>query len=118
VRLCDLDPQTAIAFVLVDPPEVPAPEIHAVARAHIDPVTLAAEFALVVQNRYAGQGFGTLLMQRLIEACRARGAVELWGDVLVENSAMLELSEHLGFARRTLWQDPGVVRVTLDLARA
>jgi GNAT superfamily N-acetyltransferase len=127
--LCDLDPDVAIAFVLVDPPgagtatlagraglpDDAAPEIHAVARAYIDPVTLAAEFALVVQHRYAGQGLGTLLMQRLIAACRARDAVEIWGDVLAENGAMLELCDHLGFSRHSAFQDPGVVRVTLTL---
>jgi acetyltransferase len=117
VSLCNLDPATAVAFVLADPPQTPSPEIHAVARAHIDPATLAAEFALVVQRRYTGQGFGRLLLQRLIEACRARGAIEMWGDVLVDNRAMLELCEHFGFERRTQWHDPGIVRVTLDLTK-
>src|SRR6185312_16590573 len=60
-RLCNLDEETEVAFVLVDPPPAQEPEIHAVARAHVDPVTLAAEFALIVQRRFAGQGLGTLL---------------------------------------------------------
>jgi GNAT superfamily N-acetyltransferase len=114
-RLCDLDPDCEIAFVLVDPLDTIEPEIHAVARAHFDPVTLAAEFALVVQHRYGGQGFGTLLMQRLIAACRTFGATQIWGDVLLENGAMLELCHELGFERRSQLHDPGVVRVTLDL---
>jgi len=118
-RLCNLDAETELAFVLADPPGVREPEIHAVSRAHIDPVTLAAEFALVVQGRYKGQGFGTLLMQRLIAACRARGALEMWGDVLLENGAMLELCHDLGFSRQShLRGDPGVVRVTLDLCES
>jgi acetyltransferase len=117
-RLCDLDPACEIAFVLVDPsPSVDA-EIHAVARAHVDPVTLGAEFALIVQQRFAGQGLGTLLMQRLIAACRQFGATEMWGDVLLENGAMLELCGELGFERRSQLQDPGVMRVTLDLNEA
>jgi GNAT superfamily N-acetyltransferase len=91
------------------------PEIHAVARAFIDPVTQSAEFALVVQQRFAGQGVGTLLMQRLIAACRRLGAAELWGDVLAENGAMLELCEHLGFGRHPIFGDPGVIRVRLPL---
>lgn len=114
-RLCDLDPQTGVAFVLIDPPSVREQEIHAVARAHIDPVTLTAEFAIVVQHRYAGQGFGKLLMQRVVDASRARGAVELWGDVFIENGAMLALCDQLGCTRRSLDHEPGVVRVTLDL---
>jgi GNAT superfamily N-acetyltransferase len=114
--LCDIDPEVALALVLVDPAPAAEPEIHAVARAYVDPVTLAAEFALVVQHRYAGQGLGTLLMQRLIDACRARGATEIWGDVLAENGAMLELCDNLGFSRRSAFHDPGIVRVTLALA--
>jgi len=114
-RLCDLDPATGVAFVLIDPPPATAPEIHAVARAYIDPITLAAEFAVVVQHRYSGQGFGRLLLQNVIDACRERGATELWGDVFLDNGAMLALCERLGFTRRSLEHEPGVMRVTLDL---
>jgi acetyltransferase len=115
-RLCDLDARTGVAFILIDPPPAHAPEIHAVARAYIDPATLAAEFALIVQQRYSGQGFGKLLLRRVIDACRERGATELWGDVFIDNGPMLALCEQLGFKRRSLEHEPGVVRVTLDLA--
>jgi acetyltransferase len=115
-ELCDVDPHTGVAFVLIDPPPAPEPEIHAVARAYIDPTTLAAEFAIVVQHRYAGQGFGKLLMQRVVAACRVLGATELWGDVFLENGAMLTLCRNLGCAQRSLEHEPGVVRVTLALA--
>ena len=114
-KMCDIDPGQAVAFVLIDPPGAPEPSIHAVARAYIDPVTLSAEFALVVQHRYGGQGIGTLMMQRLIDACRRHGATEIWGDVLAENGAMLELCDHLFFTRSVAYHDPGVVRVTLPL---
>lgn len=116
-RMCDLDPKTAVAFVLADPPQVREPELHAVARAYIDPATLAAEFAIIVQHRFAGQGFGTLLLHRLIDACRARGAVEMWGDVFLDNGAMLELCERFGFDRNSQLHDPGVIRVRLDLTK-
>ena len=91
------------------------PEIHAVARAFIDPVTMSAEFAIVIQHALTGQGLGTLLMQRLIAASRALGATEMWGDVLAENTPMLDLAHRLGFSRHSAYQDPGVVRVTLPL---
>jgi acetyltransferase len=114
-RLCDIDREHAVALVLIDPPSAKEPEIHAVARGFIDPVTLSAEFALVVQHQLAGHGVGTLLMERLMEASRALGATELWGDVLAENGTMLELCEHLGFSRRPAFDDPGVIRVTKPL---
>jgi len=115
-KLCDLDPRLAVAFVLIDPPPAHAPEIHAVARAHVDPVTLAAEFAVIVQQHYTGQGFGRLLMQRVIAACRALGATEMWGDVFVDNGAMLALCQSLGFERHLLEHEPGLMRVTLELS--
>jgi acetyltransferase len=114
-QFCDIDTEHALAIVLVDPRDAAEPTIRAVARAYIDPATLAAEFALIVQHDYAGQGLGMLLMQRLIEACRQRGAVELWGDVLNENGAMLELCGHLGFSRQLAFHDPGIIRVHLTL---
>jgi acetyltransferase len=116
-RLCRLDAEHEIALVLVDPPDIAPLEIHAVARAYIDPVTATAEFALVVQKRYTGQGLGVELMRRLMRQCRQRGVHEMWGDVLAENHAMLQLCDALGFERRMALHDPGMVRVSKDLDR-
>jgi GNAT superfamily N-acetyltransferase len=115
LQFCDIDAAHAVALVLIDPDAPSGAEIHAVARAYVDPATLAAEFALVVQHSFAGQGLGTLLMQRLFDRCRALGAVEIWGDVLAENGAMLELCANLGFQQHSLFGDPGIQRVTLAL---
>ncbi|HJU38939.1 MAG TPA: GNAT family N-acetyltransferase [Tahibacter sp.] len=114
-RLCNLDPDQEIAFVLADPPETPEPEIHAVARAYIDPTTDSAEYALVVRKALTGQGLGLLLMRRLIDACRARGVHEIWGDVLTENHAMLRLCDRLRFKRDSVFHDPTLTRVRLAL---
>lgn len=113
-RLCRLDPDSEVAYVLVDPRDA-EPEIHGVARAHIDAVTASAEFAVIVQKAFSRQGLGRLLMQRLADACRARGVRELWGDVLSENTQMLQLCAELGMQHRSLLHDPGIVRVTLPL---
>ena len=114
-RLCQLDDEHEIAFVLVSPDENGENEIHAVVRAFIDTVTTSAEFALIVQKAYTGHGLGLHLMQHLIEACRARGVTELWGDVLAENHAMLQMCEALGFERHSAFHDAGVMRVTRAL---
>ncbi|TLY50087.1 MAG: N-acetyltransferase [Gammaproteobacteria bacterium] len=115
-ELCELDPARAVAWVLADPDAAPrVPEIHAVARAYVDPVLDQAEFAIVVEGRYARQGFGTLLMHRVIDSARKLGATELWGDVLLDNQPMLDLCERLGFTRNFMLHDPGVMRVTLAL---
>lgn len=115
-ELCELDPARAFAWVLADPDDFSGKtEIHAVARAHVDPVLDQAEFAIVVEGRFARQGFGTLLMRCVIDSARKLGAKELWGDVLLDNHHMLDLCERLGFARITELHNPGVVRVTLPL---
>jgi GNAT superfamily N-acetyltransferase len=116
LHLCDVDADYAVVLVLIDPEGTPEQEIRAVARAHIDPATLSAEFALIVQKQFSGQGLGDLLMRRLIAECRKHDAIELWGDVLVDNGAMLELCESLGFQRHAqAHDDPGLMRVTLAI---
>jgi len=114
-ELCELDPDVAFAWVLADADDLPSPEIHAVARAFVDPVLDQAEFAIVVEGSLTGQGLGTLLMHRVIDSARKLGATELWSDVLLENSAMLGVCERLGFKRSSALHNPGVVRVTLPI---
>jgi len=115
-QFCEIDPDHAVAIVLLEGAETLEPTIRAVARAYVDPATLAAEFALIVQHAYAGQGLGTLLMRRLIESVRRLDAVEIWGDVFNDNGAMLRLCEHLGFEHHLAPHDPGITRVSLKLA--
>jgi acetyltransferase len=114
-RLCDLDPATSVAFVFIDLPDSPDREIRGVARAYVDPTTLWAEFAIVVQRQYAGQGLGMRLMRCLVDRCRELGAEEVWGDVFFDNSPMLHLLSKLGFTRGHMPHDPGVQRMMLKL---
>lgn len=114
-RLCRLDPEQELAFVLVDPPGTAEAEIYGVARAYIDTHTDSAEFALIVQRRFTGQGLGSRLLTRVIHACRARGVKEIWGDVLTENHAMLELCDEFGFEREGVFHDASLTRVRLVL---
>jgi RimJ/RimL family protein N-acetyltransferase len=114
-RLCRLDPEQELAFVLVDPADHADAEIYGVARAYIDPSTDSAEFALIVQRRFTGQGFGSQLLNRVIDACRVRGVQEIWGDVLTENHAMLDLCDEFGFERESVFHDASLTRVRLTL---
>ena len=115
VSLCDLDPRWAVAWVLADPDGTAEPEIHAVARAHLDAVTEQAEFAVIVQQQFCGQGFGRLLTQRAIDSARRLGALEVWGDILLDNAAMQHLCDTFGFQRQTVPHHAGVQRATLTL---
>jgi RimJ/RimL family protein N-acetyltransferase len=117
-QLCELDPRTGFALVLVE--DAPAAEgealIAAVARLGLDLVAREAEFALIVGREIGGLGLGTFLLRRLIEYARRRRLHTLWGDVRDENATMLAICDELGFSRSHSSDEPGVVRVTLELS--
>ncbi len=110
--MCNVDPEKTAAFVVTD---ADGGEIRAEARVHFDPVSATAEFGIAVDPAFIGQGLGLALMLELVEASRARGMIGMWGDVLVENTPMLALTDRLAFVRSTTPGDPGVLRLTLDL---
>ena len=66
-------------------------------RTWTDADNLRCEFAVMVDDRMKGEGLGVALMQKMIEYCRARGTMEMIGNVLPDNRPMLQLAEHLGF---------------------
>jgi GNAT superfamily N-acetyltransferase len=114
-RLCHVDPAITAAFIVTDLDDTTTGvEIRGEARMHVDPVTQAAEFALAVDPEFIEQGIGSALLRRLLDECRQRGLVELWGDVLADNHAMLDLVRHLD-PRNAVEQgsEPGIHRVRL-----
>jgi GNAT superfamily N-acetyltransferase len=111
--MCDVDPDATIALVLVD---ADGTEIRGEGRVHLDPVTECAEFALAVDPEFTGKGLGRLLVSRLVEASRAAGMREIWGDTQAENNRMLALAKELGFTLRRENDDAGLVRMSLALA--
>lgn len=111
--LCHVDPDTVAAFVVTDDD---GGEIRGEARVHLDAVTESAEFAIAIDPAFTGNGVGWALMTRLIETSRALGMREIWGHVLAENTAMLDLAARLGFAREAVVGEPGLLRVHLAIA--
>ncbi|HEX5126356.1 MAG TPA: GNAT family N-acetyltransferase, partial [Rhodocyclaceae bacterium] len=57
----------------------------------------SCEFALVVADAWQHQGVGRYLMQRLIEAARARGLRTMKGIFLASNDRMLHFVQRFGF---------------------
>jgi acetyltransferase len=90
------------------------PHTLGVVRAMSDPDLERAEFAVLIRSDLKGKGLGYALMDKIIRYCKARGIRVLWGDVLAENRAMLEMGAALGF-KRTLSEEPGIVTLTLPL---
>jgi acetyltransferase len=113
-RLTHLDYALAMAFIAFDEA---TGEVLGVVRLHRDPTGKSGEYAVLVRSALKGHGLGWLLMSRMIEYARSEGLVLIHGQVLAENTTMLNMCMELGF---TVAQDPaeaGVMVVTLDLAQ-
>lgn len=117
-RQTQLDYDRAMAFVALiedhDPEEGP---IHGIVQVAIDPNNETAEYAIMVRSDIKGRGLGRVLMEKMIEFCRAKGVHMFVGQVLPTNRRMLTLCEKLGFTRKYL-QDEDVFEVTLPLTDA
>jgi acetyltransferase len=72
-----------------------------------------AEFAILVRSRLKGHGLGWTLMRRVIDYGKEKGLRRIYGDVLAENGAMLQMCEELGFKGQDM--GPDLRRVMLDL---
>jgi acetyltransferase len=71
------------------------------------------EFAILVRSRLKGHGLGWHLMRRIIDYAKEKGLRRVYGDVLVENTTMLQMCAELGFHAVDMGSD--VRRVVLDL---
>lgn len=109
--LANVDPERGAAFVATDADG----EIRGEARLYVDRTLDSAEFALIVDPSLAGKGVGRTLLRRLIAESRRRALRELWGLVLTENAAMLDLASHLGAERAAMPGELDTVRVHFDL---
>jgi len=72
-----------------------------------------AEFAILIRSQLKNHGLGWQLMQRIVDCAKAKGLRRVYGDVLVENTAMLQMCAELGFHAQDMGSD--IRRVVLDL---
>ena len=75
-----------------------------------------AQFAILVRSGLKGHGLGWLLMQRIIDYAKEKGLRRVYGDVLVENTTMLQMCAELGF--RSLDMGSDIRRMVLDLGNS
>lgn len=111
-RLSQLDYDREVALVLCEPKAPGHAAIHGVVRASYDLARRQAEFAIIIQRQLGRRGLGALMMERIIEMATEAGMKEIWGQVLIENEAMLALADKLGFKRKA---SEGLVRISLPL---
>jgi len=114
-RLTQIDYDREMALVAID--RATADGL-GVARLLADPDGRTGEFAVAIRSDRKQRGLGTVLMRHILAYARARGMARVFGDVLKENQAMLELARELGFRPEPEGPDPAVIRVALDLDRA
>ncbi|MBD2109812.1 bifunctional acetate--CoA ligase family protein/GNAT family N-acetyltransferase [Nodosilinea sp. FACHB-13] len=111
-RICFNDYDREIA--LVAEMSGPDPKIIGVCRLTQKYALPEAEFAMLIADPYQGQGFGTELLNRLIEVARAEGLHRLTGEILAENHGMQRLCKRVGFQLNPT-PEPGILSATLDL---
>jgi acetyltransferase len=76
----------------------------------------SGEYAILVRSDLKGHGLGWLLMQLIIEYARSEGIRSIKGQVLRENTTMLEMCRDLGFKIASDPQEPSSAIVTLLLS--
>jgi acetyltransferase len=112
-KLVHYDPQHAMAAIVI---EEPTGKMLGVVRLHNDPGDQSGEFAIIVRTRLKGHGLGWLMMKHMIAYAKEKGLKTVRGQVLAENSTMLQMCAELGFHAADDPEERGVKVVTLPLA--
>jgi acetyltransferase len=111
-RFTQIDYARAMAFIAI---EETTGTMLGVVRLHADANYETGEYAILVRSDLKAHGLGWLLMQLIIEYARAEGIRTIKGQVLQENTAMLEMCRELGFQIAYDPQEPSTVIVSLPL---
>ena len=111
-RFTQFDYAKAMAFIALDGA---SGEMLGVARLHDEADGLAGEYAILVRSDLKGHGLGWQLMQLIIAYARAKGLRAIDGQVLRENTTMLDMCRQLGFEVAADPDAPYIERVRLAL---
>jgi acetyltransferase len=114
VRFTQIDYHNEMALIAVKPNDDGEEQI-GVARYTTNLDRKSCEFALVVSDHWRGKGIGHRLMQNLMEVARDRDLERIEGQVLSNNSRMLELVKTLGFQVRNDPEESGIKLVEARL---
>jgi acetyltransferase len=117
-RLTQLDYARAIAFVAVEVGPDGTERMLGAVRLHADANHDSGEYAIALGRDAKGTGLAYALMRLMIDWARFEGIGRVEGTVLAENRPMLAVCRRLGFAQGRDPDDPGVLKVALDLTAA
>jgi RimJ/RimL family protein N-acetyltransferase len=114
-RLASVDGESAAAFVAVATAADEA--VVGVARyARLGPARPgSAEAAVIVEDRYQGQGLGTALVAHLLDYARAHGVAEFVAEVSCDNERMLRFIRRSGYPGQMSLRD-GAWEVRVNIA--
>ena len=112
-RLTQLDYARAIAFVAFDDE---SGEMMGAVRLHADANHETGEYGILLRSDLKGLGLGWELMRLMIEWAKVEGLRVIEGQVLRENSTMLDMCRSLGFSIEIDPDDPDLRLVTLPVA--
>jgi len=112
-RLAHLDYRHEMAFVAL---EEDTGQMLGLVRLIDELDETTAQFAILVRSRLKGHGLGWLLMRRIIDYANEKGLRRIYGDVLIENTTMLQMCAELGFRSQDIGS--GIRRVVLALGNA
>lgn len=111
-KLAQIDYRRDMAFVAI---EAGRGALAGVARLAATRQPGISEFAVIVRSDLKGQGIGWLLMEKLLEFARGRALRAVVGDILADNTTMIQMCRELGFSVERLPEDAGIYHATLDL---
>ena len=114
VRFTQIDYHNEMALIAVTSNGAAEEQI-GVARYTTNVDKTSCEFALVVSDRWQGKGIAHQLMRKLMETARDRDLEKIEGQVLSNNSRMLELMESLNFEIKYHPDDPAIKQVVAQL---
>jgi len=112
-QLTNVDYKQNIAIVGVIP-GVSDDEIVAIAQYFLEPKTLSAEVAFIVQDEWQQKGMGTFLLDYITQIAKQRGVKRFYAKVLPSNKAMLAVFHSSGYKVNTAF-DGEVYDITYDL---
>jgi acetyltransferase len=111
-RFTQIDYAKAMAFIALD---VATGEMLGVARLHDIADSDSGEYAVLIRSDLKTRGLGWQLMQMIIAYGRAKGLRCIEGQVLHDNSPMLDMCRELGFKISTDRNEPYICDVKLAL---
>ncbi len=116
-RLSQIDYDREMALLAIPAAPDGVSTVAGVVRLSGDPDRVEAEYAIIVRSDLKHHGLGRQLMREILAYAHSRGYARVFGQVLAENTTMLDLARQLGATRSLDPDDCAHTRVVFDLEK-